>query len=164
MPKGSTVAKKLSTEKKPRGRPRKPIDLVQLKEQLSEGLTKEEAYAKQDLTPQHGIVREKQDPQLSSVIKEGPEEFRSKFAAAVKPKIVKAYWEKINEGDIAAILYGMKAIVGFREASRLEVSGEVSHVHSLSPEDRAKRITELKRELESAVDVQLIEESKDDPT
>jgi len=42
------------------------------------------------------------------------------------------------------------------------VSGEVSHVHSLSAEDRAKRISELKRELESAVDVELIEGKADD--
>lgn len=154
------MTKKLT--KNPGGRPRKPIDFPKLKEQLSEGMTKQEAMKIQGLNPDHSSVREKKDEELAKIVKEGPEEFRSKFADAVKPKIVKAYWNKVQEGDIAAIIYGMKAIVGFKEGSKVEVSGEVSHVHSLSPEDRAKRISELKRELESAVDVQLIEETQDD--
>lgn len=153
------------TEVKPKnkgGRPRKPIDTVKLKEDLANGLTKQEALKIHGLDPEHSTVREKKDPELAKAVKEGPEEFRTKFADAVKPKIVKAYWDKVQEGDIAAILYGMKAIVGYKEGSRVEVSGEISHVHSLSPEDRVKRIAELRKELESAIDVQLLPEDKDD--
>lgn len=148
--------------KKPVGRPRKPLDTQKLREDLAEGLTKQEALKIHGLNPDHSTVREKKDEELARVVKEGPEEFRSKFADAVKPKIVKAYWEKIQEGDIAAILYGMKAIVGFKEGSKLEVSGEVNHVHSLSPEDRARRIQELRNQLEAAIDVEIEPEESDD--
>jgi hypothetical protein len=55
----------------------------------------------------------------------------------------------------------MKTIVGLKESRTLEVSGEVSHVHSLSPEERYKRIQELRKELEAAVDVEIVE-SKDE--
>lgn len=154
------MSKKISTQKKSVGRPRKPIDTDKLRQDLADGLTKEEALKIHGLNACHSTVREKKDEELAKVVKEGPEEFRSKFAEAVKPKIVKAYWEKIQEGDIAAILYGMKAIVGFKEGQKLEVSGEVNHIHSLSPEDRSKRIAELRKELEAAVDVEIVESNE----
>jgi hypothetical protein len=34
---------------------------------------------------------------------------------------------------------------------KTEVSGEVQHIHSLSPDDRAKRIAQLKEELDAQV-------------
>ena len=142
------------------GRPRKPIDTAKLKEDLAKGLTKEEALKIHGLRADHCTVREKKDPELSKAVREGPEEFKEVFANAIKPMIVSAYRQKIMDGDVAAILYGMRNIVGFTEKRALEVSGEVSHVHSLSPEERAKRIQELRKELDSAVDVELVEESK----
>lgn len=147
---------------KPNGRPRKPIDTDKLRQDLANGLTKEEALKIHGLNPDHSTVREKKDPQLARAVREGPEEFKIKFAEAIKPMLISAYRQKIMDGDVAAILYGMRNIVGFTEKRALEVSGEVSHVHSLSAEDRSKRIAELRRELESAVDVQLIEEKSDD--
>lgn len=155
------MTKKVSTPSKG-GRPRKPLDLDKIKNDLAEGGTKEEVYKNQNLTPAHATVREKKDPELAKAIQEGQEEFRQKFANNIKPLLVSAYKQKVLEGDVAAILFGMRNIVGFHEKKGLEVSGEVQHIHSLTPEDRAKRIAELRKELESAVDVEIEPEVKDD--
>jgi hypothetical protein len=58
----------------------------------------------------------------------------------------------------------MENIMGFRQAKQVELSGEITHIHSLSPEDRAKRIAQLRQELEAqVVDVAIeAEEVKDD--
>ena len=105
----------------------------------------------------------KKDADLVQLIKEGPEEYRNRFSEAIKPMIVSAYRQKVMDGDVAAILYGMKAIVGFKEGIKHEVSGEIQHIHTLSPEDRAKRIAQLRQELEAqVVDVAIESENKDD--
>ena len=103
------------------------------------------------------------DKELAQLVKEAPEEYRNRFADAIKPMIVSAYRQKVMDGDVAAILYGMKAIVGFKEGVKHEISGEINHIHSLSPEDRAKRIAQLRAELDAQViDVALEAEEKAD--
>jgi hypothetical protein len=57
----------------------------------------------------------------------------------------------------------MENVVGFKQAKQVEISGEIQHIHTLSPEDRAKRIAQLRAELEAqVVDVAIESEEKDD--
>jgi hypothetical protein len=52
-------------------------------------------------------------------------------------------------------------MLGYREGVKHEVSGEIQHIHTLSPEDRAKRIQQLRQELEAqVVDVAIEAEEK----
>ncbi len=142
--------KKSKTPKK-RGRPPKPLDKARLKDDLSQGLTKQEAFKNQNLNSEYACTMEKKDPQLSQVVKEGREEFLEREVYGKKAFIVSAFWNKIAEGDTSAIIYGMKTVVGLKESRTLEVSGEISHVHSLSPEERQKRIAALRQELEQQI-------------
>ena len=154
MTKGQTVTKNKpvkQSEKKKRGRPPKPLDKERLRDDLENGLTKEEAYKNQNLTAMHATTLEKKDSELSKIVEDSPEVFNQKFAHSIKPMLVSAYRQKVLDGDVAAILYGMRNIVGFTEKRAVEVTGEISHVHSLNPEDRAKRIAQLKQELDAQV-------------
>ena len=156
------MTKKVQTDKpKPKGPRRKPLDSEKLKQELSQGLTKQDAYKNQDLGRTQAHEIEKKDAQVANKVKEGVQEFLDREVFPKKAVIVSAFWQKIAEGDTSAIIYGMKTIVGLKESRTLEVSGEVSHVHTLSPEDRQKRISELKKELEAQV-VDVAIEAEDD--
>ena len=108
----------------------------------------------------------KEQEELGSAIKLAREELKQEHETRAIPAATKALLAMLNDpshpGHTAATLFVHKTMLGYREGVKHEVSGEVSHVHSLSPEDRAQRIAELRRELDSAVDVQLLEETKDD--
>jgi hypothetical protein len=157
------MTKKITHDKpKSKGPRRKHLDQEKLKEDLSKGLTKQDAYKNQDIGRTYAHEIEKKDAQVANKVKEGVQEFLDREVFPKKAVIVSAFWQKIAEGDTSAIIYGMKTIVGLKESRTLEVSGEVSHVHSLSPEERHKRIQELRKELEAAVDVEIVE-SNDDP-
>jgi hypothetical protein len=152
------------TPKRKRGRPPyKSLDKNKLKKDLESGLSQHEALKLQGIGYDRVNDLAKKDADLVQLIKEGPEEYRNRFSEAIKPMIVSAYRQKVMDGDVAAILYGMKAIVGFKEGIKHEVSGEIQHIHTLSPEDRAKRIAQLRQELEAqVVDVAIESENKDD--
>ena len=134
------------------GRPaRLKLDKDLLRQDLESGLTQQEALKKQGIGYDRVNDLAKKDAEIVQTIKEAPEEYRNRFSEAIKPMIVSAYRQKVMDGDVAAILYGMKAIVGFKEGIKHEVSGEVSHIHSLSPEERVKRIAALRAELDAQV-------------
>lgn len=144
------------------GRPSKPLDTERLKKELADGATKEEAYENQNMNVNYANRLEKKNVQLGEAVKEGVEEFKEKFATSIKPMLITAYRQKVLDGDVAAILFGMKTIVGFREGIKHEVSGEIQHIHSLTPEDRAKRIAALRAELDAQVVDVAIEDSTED--
>ncbi len=165
MTKGQTVTNKDPTKPKNKGGrpPRLKLDKDQLKTDLENGLTQQEAVKLQGIGYDRVNDLAKKDAELVQTIKEAPEEYRSRFADAIKPMIVSAYRQKVMDGDVAAILYGMKAIVGFKEGIKHEVSGEIQHIHTLSPEDRAKRIQQLRAELDAQV-VDVAIEAEDKPS
>ena len=153
--------------KKPGPKP-KPIDLDVAYETAREGadmMTIQQAIGRAPNQSNFSNLQAK-NPELKQAVKKGREE---NIQAHIEHLIPKAQWamrqildDPTHPGFTAATIFLHKTVMGLRETNKVEVSGEVSHVHSLSPEDRAKRIQELRKELESAVDVQLIEESKDD--
>ena len=153
--------------KKPGPKP-KPIDLDVAYEKAREGadmMTIQQAIGRAPNQSNFSNLQAK-NPELKQAIKQGREE---NIQAHIEHLIPKAQWamrqildDPTHPGFTAATIFLHKTVMGLREKVSHEVSGEVSHVHSLSPEDRAKRIQELRRELESAVDVQLIEDKSDD--
>lgn len=145
------------------GRPRKPINKEEVLKDLEEGVTKKDAYKKQGRSPNKCIaVLEKEDQKFGQQVKESTQAFLEREVFPKKAFIVSAFWEKIAAGDTSAIIYGMKTIVGLKEGRTIEVSGEVQHIHQLSPEDRQKRIQELKKELTEAIDVELVTDETSD--
>ena len=110
----------------------------------------------------YGGQRERKDEELARAVREGQEEFKDRYADAIKPLLTSAYRQKVLDGDVAAILYGMRNIVGFTEKRALEVNGEVNHIHTLDPAQRAERIKQLRAELETEIVDVAIEESTDD--
>lgn len=155
------------TKKKPGPKP-KPIDLDKAYETAREGADMATIAKAIGRAPNPNKLANlaQANPELRQAIKRGREENIEEHVEQVIPMAQWAMKEILKNPDhpgfTAATIFLHKTVMGLREKVSHEVSGEVSHVHSLSPEDRAKRIAELRRELESAVDVQLIEETKDD--
>lgn len=155
------------TKKKPGPKPR-PINPQKAYEAAKNGADMAEIATTQDRAPDanHFAKLHRKNEELRLAIKEGREEIKQGHEVRAIPAATKALLAMLNDpshpGHTASVLFVHKAMLGYREGVKHEVSGEVSHVHSLSPEDRAKRIAELRKELESAVDVELVE-SQDDP-
>lgn len=162
------MAKKLSTIKKKPGRKPRPINAQKAYEAAKNGADMAEIATTQDRAPDanHFAKLTRKNEELRLAIKEGREEIKKTHEVRAIPAATQALLNMLNDpshpGHTASVLFVHKAMLGYREGVKHEVSGEVSHVHSLSAEDRAKRISELKRELESAVDVELIEGKADD--
>jgi hypothetical protein len=142
------------------------LDKEQLKVDLESGLTQQEALKKQGLTQDWAHNKAQSDNGLAQIIKASPEEFREKWVngSGVKHRTISAFELNLASGHPATVLWAMENIMGFRQAKQVELSGEITHIHSLSPEDRAKRIAQLRQELEAqVVDVAIeAEEVKDD--
>jgi len=157
------VTKKDSTPApRKRGRPKKELDKEALKKDLADGATKQDAYGKHNLNSEYATRLEKKDRELGQKVKEGLQEFLDREVFPKKAFIVSAFWQKIAEGDTSAIIYGMKTVVGLKEGRSIEVNGEVNHIHTLDPAQRAERIKQLRAELETEVVDVAIEESVDD--
>jgi len=163
------VAKKKDPKdlKKPGPKPR-PIDLKVAYEKAKEGAEMPaiaEALGRAP-NPSKFANLTQQNPELRQAIKEGREENIKAHVQHVIPMAQWALKEILSNPDhpgfTAATLFIHKTQMGFRETNKVEVSGEIQHVHSLSPEERHKRIQELRKELEAAVDVEIVE-SNDDP-
>lgn len=155
-------------KKKPGPKP-KPIDLQVAYEKAKEGAempTIAKALGRAP-NPHRFSNLQQENPELQQAIKRGREENIQEHVKQVIPMAQWALKEILSNPDhpgfTAATIFVHKTQMGFRETTKHEVSGEISHVHSLNPEDRAKRIAELRKELESAVDVEIVE-SKDDTT
>ncbi len=155
------------TKKKPGRKPR-PINPQKAYEAAKNGADMAEIATTQDRAPNanHFRALTAKNEELRLAIKEGREEIKKTHETRAIPAATQALLAMLNDpshpGHTASVLFVHKAMLGYREGVKHEVSGEISHVHSLSPEDRAKRIAELRKELESAVDVEIVE-SKDDP-
>lgn len=170
---GFKVAKKKDPKdlKKPGPKPR-PIDLQVAYEKAKEGAEMIDIQKALGRAPNQSNFSnlQKNNPELKQAIKQGREE---NIQAHVKQIIPMAQWalkeilsNPDHPGFTAATLFIHKTQMGFRETNKVEVSGEVQHIHSLSPEDRAKRIQQLRQELEAqVVDVAIeAEEKSDDPS
>lgn len=153
--------------KKPGPKPR-PIDLNVAYEKAKEGadmMTIQQAIGRAPNQSNFSNLQ-KANPELKQAVKKGREE---NIQAHVEHLIPKAQWamrqildDPTHPGFTAATIYLHKALMKLTETHKHEVSGEVQHIHSLNPEDRVKRIQELKAELESAIDVQIEPESSDE--
>ena len=161
----------MSSKKQPhhqkRGPKSRPVDPDKAYEVAKLGADQKELAESQDRKDTGKFAKLlKEQEELGSAIKLAREELKQEHETRAIPAATKALLAMLNDpshpGHTAATLFVHKTMLGYREGVKHEVSGEVSHVHSLSPEDRAQRIAELRRELDSAVDVQLIEETKDD--
>lgn len=150
-------------DKKKVDRRKKPINKEEVLKDLEAGVTKKDAYKKQNRDPNKCIATlEKQDEQFGKQVKESTQAFLEREVFPKKAFIVSAFWEKIAAGDTSAIIYGMKTIVGLKEGRTIEVSGEVQHIHSLTAEQRKAKIDELRTALDQAIDVEILE--SDDAT
>ena len=161
----------MSSKKQPhhqkRGPKPRPVDPDKAYEVAKLGADQKELAESQDRKDTGKFAKMlKEQEELGSAIKLAREELKQEHETRAIPAATKALLAMLNDpshpGHTAATLFVHKTMLGYREGVKHEVSGEVSHIHSLSPEDRAQRIAELRRELDSAVDVQLLEETKDD--
>ena len=148
-----------------RGRPvSKILDKEKLKSDLESGLTQQEALKNQGIGYDRVNEKAKSDGELSQIIKQSPEEFRDKYVSGsgVKHRTISAFELNLASGHPATVLWAMENIVGFKQARQIEVNGEVQHIHTLDPAQRAERIKELRAELEIEIVDVAIEESTDD--
>ena len=151
-----TKKKPAHLKKKPGVKP-KPIDLDVAYEKAKEGadmMTIQQAIGRSPNQSNFSNLQAKH-PQLKQAIKQGREE---NIQAHIEHLIPKAQWamkeilsNPDHPGFTAATIFLHKTIMGLRETNKVEVSGEVQHIHSLSPDDRAKRIAQLKQELDAQV-------------
>ena len=110
----------------------------------------------------------KKQEELGAAIKVAREEIKVEHETRAIPAATKALLAMLNDpghpGHTASVLFVHKTMLGYREGVKHEVSGEIQHIHTLSAEDRAKRIAQLSQELDAqVVDVAIeAEEVKDD--
>lgn len=160
-----TKKKPAHLKKKPGVKP-KPIDLDVAYEKAREGadmMTIQQAIGRAPNQSNFSNLQAK-NPELKQAVKKGREENIQAHIEHLIPKAQMAMRQILDDpthpGFTAATIFLHKTVMGLRETNKVEVSGEVSHVHSLSPEDRSKRIAELRKELEAAVDVEIVESNE----
>lgn len=164
-----TKKKPAHLKKKPGVKP-KPIDLDVAYEKAKEGASMtaiSEALGRAP-NPNRLANLAQKNPELRQAIKQGREE---NIQAHIEHLIPKAQWamkeilsNPDHPGFTAATIFLHKTIMGLRETNKVEVSGEISHVHQLDPAQRAEKIRLLKKELEEqAIDVMIEPEVIDDP-
>jgi hypothetical protein len=164
-----TKKKPAHLKKKPGVKP-KPIDLDVAYEKAKEGadmMTIQQAIGRSPNQSNFSNLQAKR-PELKQAIKQGREE---NIQAHIEHLIPKAQWamkeilsNPDHPGFTAATIFLHKTIMGLRETNKVEVSGEISHVHQLDPAQRAEKIRLLKKELEEqAIDVMIEPEVIDDP-
>jgi hypothetical protein len=148
------VTKENKTRRKPGPKPKK-IDLDVAYEKAREGAdypTIQKALGRAPNDSNFANLQKKH-PELKQAIKRGREENIQEHVDQVIPMAQWAIREILSNpehpGFTAATLFIHKTQMGFRETNKVEVSGQVDHVHSLSPEDRQRRIEELRKQLES---------------
>jgi hypothetical protein len=135
----------------------KPIDADLAHELAKEGasmLTIQQALGRSP-NPSNMSNLQNKYPELKQKIKEGREEFIQSHVQDLLPKAKWAMHQILDNPDhpgfTAATIYLHKALMKLTEVQKHEVSGNVEHIHKLDPEERQKRIQELKKELEAEV-------------
>jgi hypothetical protein len=164
-----TKKKPAHLKKKPGVKP-KPIDLDVAYEKAKEGASMtaiSEALGRAP-NPNRLANLAQKNPELRQAIKQGREENIQAHIEHVIPMAQWAMKEILSNPDhpgfTAATIFLHKTIMGLRETNKVEVSGEISHVHQLDPAQRAEKIRLLKKELEEqAIDVMIEPEVIDDP-
>lgn len=164
-----TKKKPAHLKKKPGVKP-KPIDLDVAYEKAKEGASMTAIAESLGRAPNPNRLANlaQKNPELRQAIKQGREE---NIQAHIEHLIPKAQWamkeilsNPDHPGFTAATIFLHKTIMGLRETNKVEVSGEISHVHQLDPAQRAEKIRLLKKELEEqAIDVMIEPEVIDDP-
>lgn len=160
----------MSSKKQPhhqkRGPKPRPIDSEKAYRVAKLGADQKELAESQDRKDTGKFAKLlKEQEELGSAIKLAREELKQEHETRAIPAATKALLAMLNDpshpGHTAATLFVHKTMLGYREGVKHEVSGEINHVHSLSAEDRAQRIADLRKELET-IDVELLEEAQDD--
>jgi len=160
-----TKKKPAHLKKKPGVKP-KPIDLDVAYEKAKEGANMASIAEALGRAPNPNRLANlaQKNPELRQAIKQGRDENIQAHIEHVIPMAQWAMKEILSNPDhpgfTAATIFLHKTVMGLREKVSHEVSGEVNHIHSLSPEDRSKRIAELRKELEAAVDVEIVESNE----
>ncbi len=161
----------MSSKKQPhhkkRGPKPKTVDPEKVYEVAKLGADLKELAESQDRKApgKFATLLQKQE-EMGKAVKLAREEMKVEHETRAIPAATKALLAMLNDpshpGHTASVLFVHKTMLGYREGIKHEVSGQVQHIHSLSPEERHKRIQELRKELEAAVDVEIVE-SNDDP-
>ena len=161
----------MSSKKQPhhkkRGPKPKPIDPEKAYEVAKLGADHRELAESQDRKDPRKFSKmlEKQQ-EIGNAIKVAREEIKAEHETRAIPAATKALLAMLNDsshpGHTAATLFVHKTMLGYREGIKHEVSGEIQHIHTLSPEDRAKRIAALRAELDAQVVDVAIEDSTED--
>lgn len=147
-----------------RGPKPRPIDTEKAYELARDGADLKEIAESQNRVnaPKFGQLMKKHE-ELGKAIKLGREEIKQEHETRAIPAATKALLAMLNDpshpGHTAATLFVHKTMLGYREGVKHEHSGQVDHVHSLSPEDRQRRIEELRKELESTIDVEVSDDA-----
>ena len=101
----------------------------------------------------------KKDAELKAAIELGREETKRKSEQKIIPAaqnaLINLVLDPSHTGHTAAVIFVHKAMLGYRESQKHEISGEVNHIHSLNPDQRLERIKALQSELSQAVDVEI---------
>ena len=163
----------MSSKKQPhhkkRGPKPKPVDPEKVYEVAKLGADLKELAESQDRkAPGKFATLLKKHEEMGKAVKLARQEIKVEHETRAIPAATKALLAMLNDpshpGHTASVLFVHKTMLGYREGVKHEVSGEINHIHSLSPEDRAKRIAQLRQELDAqVVDVAIeAEEVKDD--
>lgn len=171
MTKGQTVTNKKQPHHKKRGPKPRPVDPEKAYEVAKLGADHRELAESQDRKDPRKFSKllQKQE-EIGNAVKLAREEIKVEHETRAIPAATKALLAMLNDpshpGHTASVLFVHKTMLGYREGVKHEVSGEITHIHTLSPEDRAKRIAQLRQELDAqVVDVAIeAEEVKDDPS
>lgn len=142
--------------KKP-GPKKKPIDIEAAYQKAAEGASMPNIAVAIGRAPNANKFSnlQKENPELRQAVKKGRDEFVQQHVQDLLPKAKWAMHQILDNpehpGFTAATIYLHKALMKLTEVHKHEVSGNVEHIHKLDPEERQKRIQELKKELEAQV-------------
>lgn len=107
--------RKQPAQRKRRGRKKVPIDLATVERLASQGLNKAQVAAMIGLSESQWYVREEQEPDIREAYKKG----KSKGVLAIS----NALFEQARAGNVTAQIFYLKCNGGWRDNTRLEITG-----------------------------------------
>lgn len=141
-----------------RGPKQKPIEPERVKELARQGYQQQEIAEKLGVSHDTYFKRMNQISDISVAYKNGRTEFLEWVKMTRAQQVLSAYDRLVQEGNPAAVIFGMKAIVGLQET--------VTHNHTASGnpianDDRLKELEAKRRMLMQSTEI-VIDAKKDD--
>ena len=138
-----------------RGPKPKKVDPEVVRKLAAEGKDQQQIIANSPFSNWSYYKQKAENPEISEAYEKGRAEWQAKVSKDLAPKVLSAFEQLIAERNPAAVIFGMKAVLGFSE--QMNINHSVNK-EAVDPE-RLKALEEKRKALQEAeIDVEFEKE------